>query len=81
MRRLAVQRGGPAAEAGLRPGDIITEIDGLAATDTRSVMKRIAETRPGTRITLKIIRAGEEMVIEPVIGERASGGPGSDRRG
>ncbi|MEM1423415.1 MAG: S41 family peptidase [Planctomycetota bacterium] len=57
--------GTPAFRAGVRPGDIIAEIDGQPALglDTNSAVERI--TGPaGTRVTLGIKREGEDGLID-----------------
>jgi serine protease DegS len=65
-----VQQDGPAAEAGLLPGDIITRVNDQAVTGSRSLMNTIANNAPGTKLTLDVIRQGKKMKIETVIGER-----------
>ncbi len=67
-----VQRNGPASQAGLRPGDILTHINGQPAIDSKTSMGLIASFAPGTRITLRILRAGMEMELKAVVAERPS---------
>ncbi len=67
-----VQRNGPAGRAGLRPGDILTHINGQPAVDSKTSMGLIASFAPGTRITLRILRAGMEMELKAVVAERPS---------
>ncbi len=67
-----VQRSGPAARAGLRPGDILTHINGEPVIDSKTAMTLIAGFPPGTRITLRILRAGLVMELEAVVAERPS---------
>jgi len=67
-----VQRNGPAGRAGLRPGDILTHINGQPAIDSKTSMGLIASFAPGTRITLRILRAGMEMELKAVVAERPS---------
>jgi serine protease DegS len=65
-----IQRNGPATRAGLRPGDIITKIDGQPATDSRSVMNMIARVPPGEHLPLVILRNGKRMETKATVGER-----------
>ena len=51
-----ILRSGPAAQAGLRPGDIITQIDSESVRDSKDVMNIIAAKKPKSEITIEIIR-------------------------
>jgi serine protease Do len=59
----------PAAEAGLKRGDIITRIDGDKVGTLAEFRNRIAMTEPGRVIRLRILRAGDEELIKATIGE------------
>ena len=50
---------GPADQAGLRRGDILTGINGDATSDGRRVMNRVAQEPPGSEVTLEILRNGK----------------------
>jgi serine protease DegS len=65
-----VLRNGPAAKMGLRPGDIITHVEGNALNDSRSVMDSIAHMAPDTELTIQILRQGETKVMQGKVGER-----------
>jgi serine protease DegS len=54
-----VLRDGPADNAGLLPGDVVTTIDGVAVADSREAMKMISDQQPNTVIELGGIRKGE----------------------
>lgn len=58
-----VKDGGPAAQAGLRPGDIITSFGTKFAADSRALMRDIVETVPGTTVGLVVIRGGTEQTV------------------
>ncbi|MCC6208037.1 MAG: Do family serine endopeptidase [Gammaproteobacteria bacterium] len=62
--------GGPAAEAGLEAGDIITEIDNAPVTDASAGLSLIAQTQPGSRITLKGLRQGKPFSREVAVSKR-----------
>jgi serine protease Do len=53
----------PAAKAGLRNGDVITEVNGKKVTDSRRLRLEVASTRPGSTMTLKVLRDGEPKEI------------------
>lgn len=65
-----VYREGPAARAGLQPGDLVLSIDGVQASDGRSSMNQVARARPGAKIDIKILRNGKPMTLSAVVGMR-----------
>lgn len=65
-----IQRSGPAARAGLRPGDIILSINGEPATDSKTAMSQIARVTPGGKLRMKILRSGKQVEVETIVGER-----------
>lgn len=62
----------PAQRAGLTPGDVLTHIDNQSVGSGRRGMNQIAATSPGSEVTLQIIRDGQRMELDTVIGERPS---------
>ncbi len=65
----SVNPGGPAADAGIEPGDVIVAYGGEPVRDTRDVQNRVVATRPGTMVPLDIIRNGEPLTLDVTIGE------------
>lgn len=61
---------GPAALAGLMPGDIITEAGGKPIPDARAFQRRIAETEPGTALKLLVVRKGRQVPFVVQVGMR-----------
>ena len=64
--------GSPADEAGLRPGDLITEVEGEAVTPDRPLARLILQYAPGSHITLTIERNGERREVAVTLGDAAS---------
>jgi serine protease DegS len=65
-----ILRNGPAAQAGLRPGDVIKKIDDKEITDTKQVMNSIANIKPDAKIKIDIMRQGKAMTLEGTVGQR-----------
>jgi S1-C subfamily serine protease len=55
---VSVTPGGPAAQAGLRAGDIITAVNGTATPDAQTLSAVLANLRPGQTVTVRVTRAG-----------------------
>ncbi|WP_236670850.1 S1C family serine protease [Streptomyces sp. 7-21] len=65
----AVSPGGPADEAGIEEGDVITEVDGERVRSADELIVRIRSHRPGDELVLTLERDGEEMTVPVVLGE------------
>ncbi|MGQ4880337.1 Do family serine endopeptidase [Billgrantia sp. LNSP4103-1] len=61
---------GPADQAGLRPGDVLLEVDGSPILDARAAMSDIAAIEPGATLPLTLVRSGETFTVELEVGER-----------
>jgi serine protease DegQ len=55
---------GPAATAGLRPGDIVLEFNGRTVTDGADLRLREAALAPGSKVAVKVTRAGIPISAE-----------------
>ena len=64
-----VQSGSGADRAGLRPGDVITALNGTGVTDPNQFRNAIASTPPGTEVTLTVKRGGSEQQVRATLGE------------
>ena len=60
----------PAARAGLKPGDIISKVDGRRIETPAGLSRSVAGLNPGTKVELDIIRNGERRTITVDLGER-----------
>ena len=62
----------PAAEAGIKRGDIIYKLNGDKVEDTRDLRREVAAVAPGTKVTVTVARDGEEKQLDVSVGERPS---------
>jgi serine protease DegS len=62
--------GGPADQAGLRPGDVITQVDERPVAGTEDLFDRIAETGPDAAVSLEVWRGSERIQARPTTGAR-----------
>lgn len=62
--------GDPADEAGIKPNDIIFEINGKRIETGRDLTGMIAEIRVGKRVKVKILRNGKKKTFEVKIAKR-----------
>ena len=65
----AVEPGGPAAKAGLEPGDVIVEYNGQPIGTTDELVQKVIRTRPGTSVPMRVIRDREPTTIAITIEE------------
>jgi len=64
----SVVPGGPADQAGLRPGDVIVEFDGTAVRDANQLVSLIHTKAPGDRVEVRYVRGEEEHTAVMVLG-------------
>jgi serine protease Do len=74
----------PAAKAGLKQGDVITEYNGKPVADNNQLRNAVASTMPGTTVPLQVLRNGKTETLHATVGELAaakekSGLPSSER--
>jgi len=65
-----VEPGTPADDAGLKPGDLVTAVDGTAVRTPTELAARIRTTVPGTVVTLDVIRGGKHIQVKAQITQR-----------
>lgn len=66
----AVVEGGPADEAGLQDGDIITAVDGQAVDRDNPLDLQVLRFAPGDEVTLQVLRNGESLDLTATLGTR-----------
>jgi len=68
----AVVSGSPAAQAGLRVGDVVTKLNDQQIDQEHALQSLLLRHRPGARVRLTILRGSETSTIELTLGARPS---------
>ena len=66
----AIYDRGPAFEAGLKPGDVITHIDGLPINDGKRGVAAMATLRPGDTVSITYLRKGVVNTVTATVSEK-----------
>jgi serine protease DegS len=62
--------GSPAQEAGLQPGDLLLAINGTNLSSSQDALARIANTKPGSPLTIKVLRGKRQVEVKAHVSER-----------
>jgi len=68
----SVERGSPAEKAGLASGDVILAVNGRAVDQAGDLARIIGETKPGSKVQMRVWRKGASRDITASIGEAPS---------
>jgi serine protease Do len=71
-----VDRSGPAAKSGLRPGDVVTAVNGQPVETSRGLIRAVAATSPGGSVTLTVRRQGRDLEVPVTVGRRPANDQG-----
>ncbi len=64
-----VDEGSPAARAGIKQGDVITQYNGKPIVDSNQLRNEVSSTAPGTTVTLQYTRDGHIGTAKATLGE------------
>ena len=64
----SVEKGGPAAKAGIEPGDVILKLNGQMLNDSNELPSLVAAMSPGTAVNLEIWRNHESRTVSVTLG-------------
>jgi serine protease Do len=64
-----VVEGTPAAEAGMRPGDLVVEYNGKKVNDYRQLRLMVSQTKPKTKTSFKVLREGKSKTFSVTLAE------------
>ena len=70
LRLTGVRTGSPAERAGLRAGDLIVVLGGVAVRDLYSYSRALYAHRPGDQVTIGVLRAGQPVAVTATLGSR-----------
>ncbi len=79
-----VEPDSPAAKAGLKVGDVITELNGKKMENSGQLQAAISGQRPGNKVTLSVFREGKSLTLPVTLesiskkSEQASAGSGEE---
>jgi putative serine protease PepD len=68
----AVTPGGPAQQAGIRPGDVIVAVGGTRVTDAEELIVAIRKRVPGSRVSITYRRSGRTHTVTVTLGSARS---------
>jgi Do/DeqQ family serine protease len=65
----AVSEGSPAEKAGVKRGDVITQLNGQPVQDSNSLRNHVSRLKPGSTVTLTLVRNGEQRQVSVKLAE------------
>jgi serine protease DegQ len=65
-----VLRNGPADKAGIKPGDILTGVNGTPVGDSSSMLNLVAALQPGKNAQIQVMRSGKKIELPVTVGRR-----------
>jgi putative serine protease PepD len=74
---VAVQKGSPAAKAGVRAGDIVDAVGGKPLRGVNDLIATVAADRPGQAMTLTVRRGARRLTLRVVLGAQPKAPAGS----
>ena len=65
-----VLQNGPAAQAGIRPGDVIAAVQGQLVSNVSELLSRVAALKPGLAADFTVLRRDEKLSLKVIPGTR-----------
>jgi serine protease Do len=72
---------GPAAKAGIKPEDVIVGFGGRPVYDVPDLRMAVANTPPGQKVQVKVVRYGQEKTFDLAVAERTLESAGQQQKG
>lgn len=70
-----VLHNGPAAQGGMRPGDVVVQVGGNKVANTSQLLNAVAALKPGGPAQLRVQRGGEMLSLNVVVAKRPKSAP------
>ncbi len=70
-----VLRDGPAAQAGLKPGDVVTAIGGVKISNTAQLLRAVGALKPPSSAVLAVQRGSDAMTVSVPVAKRPPARP------
>lgn len=67
-----IDAGSPAEKAGLRPGDLITELNGRPILTDQEALTQVATLAPGSEVAIRVRRGEQSLAVRATLEERPS---------
>jgi len=67
-----ISSGGPAAEAGLRQGDVVTQIGSARIRNSNDLVAAVATRKPGDTVSVTVRRGGDTQKVDVKLGTQPS---------
>ena len=64
----SVDNGGAAKRAGIKPGDVITKVEGSTVVNAENILKEIRNKKPGDTVVIQVFRAGRTLEVITKLG-------------
>ncbi len=77
---MAIRHDGPAYSSGLKPGDVVTAIDGIPVATARDLQKQVLDRQVGQVVRLAILREGKPVVVDVKTGLQPTTPPKASRQ-
>jgi serine protease Do len=76
-----VEPDSPGAKAGLKVGDIVTEVNGKAVSDAGALQVEVGQQQPGTTLKLNVLRDGKPETLSVTLESMDKGKGGNEANG